>query len=244
MKVRTLRMCLPAEKIFLIRPLVTGVTILCLLACSSEPPEPPGEAVSLSSSDYSTTSKEEFKEWDAWETKGVHLGLNHEYQKALYCFHQALPAWFRGQALEKAKKDGDETLKKPPTDTYLQLSSLYLQLRESTWALKYADLYVKEIPVFNAPALQNRSIALYMLGRYKEALEECQLGHGESLCSILQAGVTMHQGDVEKGKEMVRQAWTEEQSLWAKSNDDANDLFLPMLPPDIVEVIQENARHE
>jgi len=215
---------------------VVGFMVLTV-GCNSQSPEPPGEPVTLSSSDYSTIAKEDYKEWDAWEMKGVHLTLAHEDQQALYCFHQAMQAW--QQALEKAKKDGSETdSNKAPTDTYLQISSVYLKLREPSWALKYADLYIKGIPLFNDPARQNRSIALYMLGRYKEALDECQSGHGKGLCSILQAGVTMHQGDTEKGKELVRQAWSEEQALWAKNNDNATDLFLPILPADIVEVIQ------
>jgi hypothetical protein len=237
MRPRLLRLFLSSQRIFTVMPLIAWM-MFSLSGCSSEPPEPPGETVVLSPSDYSTSGKEAYRECDTWDMKGLRL-VDHDNQKALYCLHQAISAWFRAQALEKAKKDGDEVLKtKAPTDIYIQLSGLYLKMREPTWALKYADLFIKEVPVFNYTALQYRSLALYMLSRHKEALEECQLGNDKGLCSILEGGVIMHQGDPEKGKAMIREAWTQMQSIWGPSDPDGAERYVRFLPSDILDVIQ------
>src|SRR5437868_13442484 len=85
-----------SAQIFIV--ILSALAAIFSMGCSSETSEPTGKAVSLSSADFDGLAKEEYKDWEAWQMKGIHLGLSHENQEALYCFHQAITAWHQAQA--------------------------------------------------------------------------------------------------------------------------------------------------
>jgi hypothetical protein len=230
---------------------LTGLIILWS-GCSSGPPEPTGEPVVLSESDYNPSMKgNPYYDHFAWSGKVLQLMGSHEYWKAVYCSHQAIKTW--AEAKDKATaQDLSPAVRYMISGgicvEYDRLGSLYTCLREPKWALKYHDLALQESPSRRAYH-DRRAVDLYMLGHYPEAVDECSKG-GEvpARCELLQAGVVMHRDNVDKGKQMIREAWTRIQASWPSQKYKAADVvakdnaeWLEFCPQDIVDVIQEKS---
>ena len=124
-----------------------ALLIALVSACSTEKP-PTGTPVTLTAEDMDTPTYPSKKEWWAWHTKGLGLRKEGRHQEALYCFHQALQAWPKEIPEDERPDDARRLLphRPVPTDTVLQLGSLYIELGDRKWALHYLDEFDEHMP--------------------------------------------------------------------------------------------------